>query len=182
VVLNVKKNYKEAIIMLIGGIGVVPILMGIFSDSLSFEYGIVIAFVFFLISGTLNGLIIVTQGESGRLSLQRSQKQALINFVGGIGVLVIIMGIFRPAIEFGYTIVIAYVFFLISGILNKLIEVDSQKSEKTQFYEDPKENYRNQGTEFPNIALEGYCSSCNSKIDSESIFCSHCGKDVSKGS
>ena len=167
--------------MLIGGIGVIPILMGIFSESLAFQYGIIIGFVFFLISGTLNGLLVATQEGGSRLTLQRSQKQALVNFVGGIGVLVILMGIFGSVIEFGYTIVIAYVFFLISGVINVLIDIDRKESVKGQFYQEPIEDYKPNEKQSPKLAIKGYCSSCNSKIDSESIFCSHCGKDLSKG-
>jgi hypothetical protein len=180
-VIYLKKNYKQSLVTLIGGIGVIPILMAIFSESLSFEYAIVIGFVFFLISGTLNGLIVVTHEDEAPITLQRSQKQALVNLVGGIGVLVILMGIFSPNVEFGYMFVVAYVFFLLSGSLNALIEAPKHITKKDQVYQESTDNPSFLNHQSPKLAIKGYCSGCNSKIDSESIFCSHCGKDISKG-
>ena len=121
-----KKNYKEALIIFIGGIGVFPILLSIFAQHIDFGLAIVIAFPFFLVAGVLNGLIVVTSSKPGPFILNKSQKGAVIMLIGGIGAFAILIGLFWPTMSFGYTLVTAYGFFLIAGTLGALIEERSR--------------------------------------------------------
>ena len=170
-----KKNYKEALITFIGGIGVVPILMAIFSGYLEFGRAIVIAFAFFLIAGVLNGLLVATSSKPGPLILNKSQKEAMITFVAGIGVLAILIGIFSEATSFEYTIVIAYGFFLIAGTLSTLVEERSRSEDKDHHY--PSENIEKavNRKKLSNLKVGTQCSSCGSHLDDDSIFCTQCG-------
>jgi hypothetical protein len=170
-----KKNYKVALITFIGGLGVVPLLLSIFSENLEFGQAIVIAFAFFLVTGVLNGLLVVTPSEPGPLVLDKSQKEAVITLVGGMGVLAVLIGIFMASLSFGYTIVIAYSFFLIAGTLSTLID-ERSKSEDLKHYSPPEniEKVVNKKKLY-DLNIGTQCSSCGSHLEDESIFCTQCG-------
>jgi hypothetical protein len=179
----VKKNYKDAIITLIGGMGVLPILMAIFGRGmLDFGYAIVIAFSFFLISGVLNGLLVETEGEPGPLLLRNSQKDAILTLVGGMGVIVILMSIFgRGMLDFGYAIVIAYGIFLITGTLNILIEERPSKTKKEEIFSNSEDMKGKSKIASLNLSSTNLCSSCGYKLEKGSIFCTNCGSKLSSG-
>ena len=172
-----KKNYKEAIVTLIGGAGVLPILMSIFMDSLDFGYAIIIAFVFFLLAGTLNGLLVETQCGPGTIIFQESQKQALLSLVGGIGVVVILLGLFSSVLSFGYSIVISYGFFLLAGVIGQLIEVDQPENNEKQSYPTAKKGSQKGGQEKVFSRTPGKCYSCERSIENDDIFCPNCGAE-----
>ncbi len=175
---KVKKNFKEAIVAFIGGLGVVPILMAIFMNNIDFGLGIVIGFVFFLIAGTLYGLIMVTPGQLGPITLYRQQKNAVTSLIGGLGILVILMGLFGPSLTFEYSIVIAYCFFLISGVLSILIEVKPSKNKKERYYPPTNESFSDLGKKSSTTDLINYCSSCSRQMEADSIFCNNCGAEI----
>lgn len=168
---------KDAIILLIGGIGVIPILMAIFSPFLDFGYALVIAFVFFLIAGTLKGLIMVTPG-SGSIALYHQQKHAITSLIGGIGVLVILMGLFSPNLTFDYSMVIAYFFFLISGVATVLIDVKPTKDPDKLLYSTKDDVLSDFDKKFSTKDLQKKCSSCGRQMEPDSIFCNTCGAQL----
>jgi hypothetical protein len=172
-----KKNYKEAIVTLIGGAGVLPILMSIFIEGLDFGYAIIIAFVFFLLSGTLNGLLVETPREPGPTVFQESQKQALMSLVGGIGVVIILLGTFSDVLSFGYSIVISYGFFLLAGVIAQLIEVEELEQSKKQYYPTAKKTLQKGDKEKVFSRTPGKCHSCGRSIERNDIFCSSCGAE-----
>jgi hypothetical protein len=168
-----KKNYKESIVVLIGGAGVMPILMSIFLDLLDFGLAIIIAFAFFLVAGTLNGLLVETSDKTGPIILQDSQKQAILSLMGGIGVIVILFSIFSPYLEFGYGIVISYGFFLTTGVFDQLIECETSKKSKSTY-----PSTTTKGTESKLFSKKSYvCHSCRSVIEQDDIFCTSCGAE-----
>ncbi|PWI47040.1 hypothetical protein CEE45_13785 [Candidatus Heimdallarchaeota archaeon B3_Heim] len=175
-VYRLKKNYKEALITFIGGIGVFPILLSIFAQHIDFGLAIVIAFPFFLVTGVLNGLIVVTSSKPGPFILNKSQKGAVITLIGGIGAFVILIGLFLPTISFGYTLVTAYGFFLIAGTLGALIEERSTSEYKERYY--PPENVdKTLNKQTLSDPISGsQCPSCGRQLEAGSIFCTHCGK------
>jgi len=175
-----KKNYKESIIALIGGAGVFPILMVIFTDMLEFGLGIIIAFVFFLLSGTLSGLLVETPGKPGPLILQKSQKQALSTLVGGFGVVTILLGLFYTSLTFEYSIVIAYGFFLMSGVLSMLIEVEKSERREKGYFSTAKKAFQKGGEEKMAHKLSkksNGCHFCGGTLESDDVFCSNCGAE-----
>jgi hypothetical protein len=171
-----KKNYKDALITFIGGAGVIPILLSIFAEHIDFGLAIVIAFPFFLISGVLNGLLVITSGKPGPFILSKSQKEAIITLVGGIGALVVLIGIFGRGLSFGYTIVVAYGFFLIAGTLSSLIEERPLVKPKKGYYphEDVPKPANKIKLSYLDVGMQ--CSSCGSQLEEGSIFCTQCGK------
>jgi len=171
-----RKNYKDAMITLIGGAGVLPILMWIFMDVLEFGLAIIIAFVFFLIAGTLNGLLVETPCGPGPIFFQESQKQAIISLVGGIGVVIILLGIFSTVLSFGYSIVISYGFFLLAGVFGQLIEVEQIENRKKQYYPKTKKLFQKEDKEKVLSRTPGKCHSCGRSIERNDIFCSSCGQ------
>ncbi len=173
---RLKKNYKDALTTFIGGIGVVPILLSIFSGHIDFGLSIVIAFPFFLVAGVLNGLFVETSSEPGRLTLSKSQKEAVITLIGGIGAFTVLIGIFWPVLSFGYIIVIAYGFFLIAGTMSTLIEERPIGKVKERYY--PPEDVTKEVNKKRVSGLKSgtQCSSCGNQLEKGSIFCTHCGK------
>ena len=156
------KNYKNAIITFISGLGIIPILMAVFTDMLDFGLAIVIAFALFLIAVVLNGIITVTDDYVMPMSMYRSQKNAIITFVAGLGIIVILIAVFGAFLSLDYAIVISYGFFLIATVLYVMIE------------EKPEEH----ATKGFNPSMEGtgvYCSSCGAQMKSKGIFCDKCG-------
>jgi hypothetical protein len=172
-----KKNYKEAITALIGGAGVLPILMSIFLGTPDFGYAILIAFAFFLLSGTLNGLIVETQYRAGPLIFRESQKQAFTSFVGGIGVLTILLGLFTSSLSFEYSIVIAYGFFLLAGVFGKLIEVEGLERSEEYRYPLAEKRMRKKKRRGEYRKTPNECHSCNGSIEVNDIFCQNCGAE-----
>ncbi len=170
-----KKNYKEAIIAFIGGAGVLPILMTIFIGTPEFGYAILIAFAFFLMAGTLNGLLVETQYRAGPLILREPQKQAVLSFIGGIGVLTILLGLFTTSISFGYSIVISYGFFLLAGVFGKLIEVEGLISSEEYRYPSVEKTMKKEKTQKVFTRTPNKCHSCNGSIEVNDIFCPNCG-------
>lgn len=175
-----KKNYIEAITSFIGGVGVLPILMSIFLETPEFGLAIIIGFSLFLLSGTLKGLIIETEGSPGPFVLRESQKQALLSLIGGIGVITILISLFTTSLTFGLGIIIAYGFFLFTGVFGKIIEVeDLRRSEGYGGY-----GYRTVRKKFEktkprrvNIGNPGKCHSCTESIEADDIFCPNCGAE-----
>ncbi|MHA1947706.1 MAG: hypothetical protein ACXAC6_13045 [Candidatus Hodarchaeales archaeon] len=172
-----KKNYKEAITALIGGAGVLPILMTIFMGTPEFGYAIIIAFGFFLLSGTLNGLLVETESNPGPLVLKESQKQALLSFVGGIGVIVILISLFTTSLSFGYGIVIAYGFFLLTGVFGKLIEVEGLMRSDEYRYPLAEKGMKMEKQQKGLSKTSNECHSCNGSIEVNDIFCPNCGAE-----
>jgi hypothetical protein len=173
-----KKNCKKAIILFIGGLGVIPILMAVFTSFLDFGLALVIAFVFFLFAGTLNGLIMVTPGQLGPIALYHQQKHAVTSLIGGIGVLTILMSLFVPSLSFEYAIVIAYCFFLISGVLTALIEVKpfETKEKKAYSYDDDISIDLDKKSSTKDLITR--CSSCGCQMEADSLFCNTCGAQL----
>lgn len=172
-----KKNYKEAITALIGGAGVLPILMTIFIGTPEFGYAIIIAFGFFLLSGTLNGLMVETESNPGPLVLKESQKQALLSFVGGIGVIAILISLFTTSLSFGYGIIIAYGFFLLTGVFGKLIEVEGLRRSDEYRYPSMGKKFATTEHRKMDAQIPGKCHSCMGSIEANDIFCSNCGAE-----
>ena len=172
-----KKNYKDALITFIGGAGVFPILMSIFMDILDFGYGIIIAFVFFLLAGTLSGLLVETPSKTGSLIIRESQKQALVSLVGGIGVIVILLSLFTSVLPFGNGIVISYGFFLLTGVFAGLFEVEQLETSKKQYYPTAKKAFQKGGQEKVLSRTPGKCYSCERSIEKDDIFCPNCGAE-----
>ena len=172
-----KKNYKEAITAFIGGAGVLPILMSIFMGTIDFGYAILIAFAFFLLAGTLNGLLVETQYRAGPLILREPQKQAFTSFVGGIGVLTILLGLFTSSLSFEYSIVIAYGFFLLAGVFGKLIEVEGLRSSEEYRYPLAQKRMKMEKQQKTFTKNPNECYSCKGSIEVNDIFCPNCGAE-----
>ncbi len=47
------KNVKRGLVSLLGGIGLIALLLGIFTDIYSFGIGLIIAIAFWIVSGVL---------------------------------------------------------------------------------------------------------------------------------
>ena len=47
------KNAKMALVSLLGGLGLIALLVGIFTDALSFSAGLIIAIAFWIVSGVV---------------------------------------------------------------------------------------------------------------------------------
>jgi hypothetical protein len=156
------KNYKNAIITFIGGLGLIPILMAVFTDLLDFGLAIVIAFAFFLLTIVLNGIIVVTDEYLMPMSMYRSQKNAIITFIAGLGIIVLLIAVFATVLSFDYAIVISYGFFLITAVIYVMIEEKPDEPTAKGF----------------NPSMEGtgaYCPSCGNQMKTKSIFCDKCG-------
>ena len=160
-----KKNYKQAIVTFVGGLGVFPILMATFTDFIDFGLAIVIAATLFLLAVVSNGAIRVTDEYSMPISMYRSQKQSVIIFIAGLGIIVLLIGVLAPFLTFEYALVISYGFFLISAVLFVMIAVEQEEPTKT--------------TNNPSMKGTGvFCPSCGAQMESKSIFCDKCGARV----
>ena len=172
-----KKNYKEAITAFVGGAGVLPILMSIFIGTLDFGYATIIAFGFFLLSGTLNGLLVETESPPGPLVMRESQKQALLSFAGGLGVIAILISLFTTSLSFGYGIVIGYGFFLLTGVFGKLIEVEGLSRSDRYHHRFRGKKVSVSEPRRVNTKITGKCHSCLGSIEPDDIFCPNCGAE-----
>ena len=145
--------------------------------TLDFGSAIIIAFSCFLVAGTINQLLVETPGRRGPLILQEAQRNALVSLIGGFGIIAVLIGMFISSLDFGYSIVICYGFFLISGVFKSFVEIQEYSETEVSSTYSPLQPKHHQNTQNLNLKSNYVCHSCGSTIDKEDLFCPSCGAE-----
>jgi hypothetical protein len=59
--------------------------------------------------------------------MKKHEKEALIKLLGGIGLIVLLIGLFTNIYEFMYGLVAAIAIWILSGVVAKYLGVDKKK-------------------------------------------------------
>ena len=114
--------------------------------------------------------------------MNRGQKKALESFLGGMGVVFIMLGIFT-SLEFMVGLIIAMFFWISSGAISQLLEEeDPQRPQKSYPRSDTRQSQSKVSsstakTEWSNNSPSSrYCAKCGEEIEENSFFCTSCGE------
>ena len=59
--------------------------------------------------------------------MKKNQKEALVKLLGGIGLIVLLLGLFTPMYEFMYGLVAAIAIWILTGVVAKYMGVEEKK-------------------------------------------------------
>ncbi len=100
--------------------------------------------------------------------------KALESFLGGMGVIFIMLGIFTR-LEFMLGLIIALFFWISSGAVSQLLEPEDRppRHRRRSRRSSPKAEWSS------TTPSSRFCSKCGGEIEQDSIFCSNCGEKYS---
>ena len=110
--------------------------------------------------------------------MRKHQVNGITSLISGLGVILLLIGIFTPWYDFGTGLVLGMVCWIGSGVLESFIEVDGRPRPRRHRVSHPTE----QGDTFSSTekSRSKFCRTCGTKLDSDSIFCPQCGSEVSQ--
>ncbi|MFC1698114.1 hypothetical protein ACFL1H_07260 [Nanoarchaeota archaeon] len=116
-----KKDQKgeKAIISLLGAVGFIILIVGIFSDIYEFWEGVLLALIVWVITAAISFLLGVDIKKP-------SPHRALIIILGGAGGIAILAGIVLSVYEFWVGLIIGFGLWAITGALKVLWGVDKE--------------------------------------------------------
>ncbi|MFC1454773.1 hypothetical protein ACFLQI_01650 [Candidatus Undinarchaeota archaeon] len=114
-----KKNEKDAFVALLGAIGLILILIPIFTNLYPFTQGLLAALAFWIASGILKT----------HLELQ-SKEETNIAILGAVGFIILLGGIFTSYYEFNYGLLAALIIWVLTGVLRKYYGLDKPEKKK----------------------------------------------------
>ena len=59
--------------------------------------------------------------------MKKNEKEALVKLLGGIGLIVLLIGLFTPLYEFMYGLVAAIAIWILTGVVAKYLGVEKEK-------------------------------------------------------
>ena len=59
--------------------------------------------------------------------MEKRKKEALVKLLGGIGLIILLIGLFTPLYEFMYGLVAAIAIWILSGVVAKYYGVEKEK-------------------------------------------------------
>jgi hypothetical protein len=114
--------------------------------------------------------------------MDRNQKKGIISFISGLGVIFLLIGIFTPYYDFGNGLIVAMVFWILSGVLSTFLGVNEEstiyprKSAQVDYIQESPTYSEPSFEKTPTGAL--YCTKCGSRIEKNSRFCATCGANI----
>ncbi|MFX0087479.1 MAG: zinc ribbon domain-containing protein [Candidatus Hodarchaeota archaeon] len=110
--------------------------------------------------------------------MNRNQKKGLISFISGLGVIFLLVGIFTHYYTFGTGLVVAMVFWILSGALSTFLGINEETAISPQHSYQGDHLHEAPATFEKTATGALYCARCGSKIEKGSRFCSICGADI----
>jgi len=114
--------------------------------------------------------------------MDRNQKSGIVSFISGIGVIILLGGIFLDYYDFGVGLLIAIGFFIMSGVVATFLGVDD-KSQAYNYNSDQGKSFQEPSMHTPRSFEKTqtgaeYCTKCGTIIDKGSSFCTKCGTNI----
>ena len=119
-------DYKQGILSLIAGIALIILMIGIFSNILSFDFALFFALTLWILAGV--GAIFFGVHRSGKLVPNAGWRRGVVALISSLGLIVLLAGIFLPTnqISFNNAFIIAIMLWVISGILASFLGVSKR--------------------------------------------------------
>jgi hypothetical protein len=110
--------------------------------------------------------------------LRKHHVNGITSFFSGLGVILLLIGIFTSYYDFGTGLVLGMICWIGSGILESFIEVER---EDRHLRHQPQPSVISKQEE-PYFGAETskskICSTCGTKLDRDSFFCPQCGSEA----
>lgn len=179
-------NYesRKSIAKFISTIGLIFLLLAIFTEIIEFRLGIMIALILWTFSGVFKTWLKIDKSTETNYFQTSRAFSKLLSSIGGW---IIVYSIFMDDLEFSNAIIIAIIFFIASGVFK-----DSSGSKKrrkrrkrrakysTPILNQNKSEYKFYDEDKYDIVDEGpakfSCRNCGHSIMKDDIFCSNCGE------
>ena len=110
---------KKAIIGLFGAIGLIVLLLGLFTTAYDLVSGLVAAIAIWLFTGTLRKMLGADQ--------KPSKKKAIFSLIGAIGLIVLLLGLFTTMYSFMNGLIAALVVWILDSILVTYFGVETRR-------------------------------------------------------
>ena len=191
-----KNHQKQSLLSLLGGIGLIVLLSGIFIDTIQFMDALFVALCIWIMTGVLSKFLgINRKGEF----LNTDWKNGIVSFIGSIGIIILLAGIFLN-VPFSYAIVLAIFFWVLSGATASFLNVKDTRHSSYKNYsstnphyttphvltneQDIQSSYSQFGQPSPKAhklqesPAKNFCPTCGSSMYREDTFCSNCGSSL----
>lgn len=190
------KNVKQGILSLLGGVGLIVLMAGIFLDSVQFYYALFLAISIWILAGVVSTFFGVTR--SGKFT-DTNWKNGLVSLISSIGVIIILAGVFLQ-VPFSYAIVGAIIFWVLAGVTSSFLGVKRHHRKHYNQYGPIGSQYTTPGSPYdnndqyasynqyeqPSQKVNGFygepakhsCPKCGVSMHKEDTFCSNCGSSV----
>ena len=159
-------------------VGVIIIILGIFSDILDLGISLAIGIYIFFISGAIYRLIDDQTPKNERI------RETITILLSGLGTITLIISIFNPFnnLDFGVGLAISLSFFFIAGTLNNyLSNVNKRNNAHFQIEEKigKEEVFIKKDDKFVKKSTLAFkCPSCGSILDNADKYCFKCGTPI----
>ncbi len=94
---------EKTIVSLLGALGVIALLGGIFLNIYPFNIGLVVGISLWILAGAVK--------------IMHGGRKAIISIMGMVGLIVLLIPIFTDLYEFNYGLFIALVIWILSGVV-----------------------------------------------------------------
>ena len=189
--MNNHQNQKQGILSFMGGLGVIILIAGIFLPSIEFTYALYVAISLWMLTAVIGKFMGINRhGEF----LDTNWKDGLVTLLGVLGAMILFAGIFLN-VPFSYALVVAIIFWVMSGVVASFLGVENNKKQK--YYKVPNGiqyssgslpndiNYRYSSNDYGNPSSKVttssantssiVCRNCGSPMYQSDTFCSECG-------
>jgi hypothetical protein len=187
---------REGISKLLGGIGIIIMVMGIFSELFTFNQAIVIAIFFWMLNGVFRDWI---KFDDSSHTGYFNHTHAFSRLMSSLGVLIILSSIFLNTLSFSWAIILAITCFIIAGsfgefsgtskskkqrkfhptsstTFNPSTQTDLESSNNKAQLSPKTNNIKSQFEYSDEGPAKKSCRHCGYSIKVGDIFCSNCGE------
>jgi hypothetical protein len=174
----ITEDTRQGIASLLGGLGVLVLIFGIFLD-LDFGLALVIAVFLWLLTDVFKTWVKIDQTTNTN---KFNNRKAFVKLLSILGVWVIIFSIFTISIRFELAIVIAVALFIFSGIFSEFFGVSEPRQPRRRYTSNPLSTPLYKKADFESFneqePAKYSCNNCGALIDKNDVFCSECGERI----
>ena len=174
---------KQGMVSIIGSIGLIILLAGIFLKGFDFTYALFLALSFWILAGVASSFLGVD--HNGKIKINSGWRFGVVSLLGGIGVIILLAGIFLK-ISFNYALFIAIVFWISSGIVAKFLGIDKYRKHSQNMINNYQYYQQQTNISTPTNLYEKnfdgpakkFCPACGTSLQHADTFCSNCGSSM----
>ncbi|MHA1974567.1 MAG: zinc ribbon domain-containing protein [Candidatus Hodarchaeales archaeon] len=108
--------------------------------------------------------------------MHHHHKSTLQSLISGLGVILLLIGLFTDTYDFGVGLILGMICWVISGAIGSYSQESRVKTNRNIDYRNPRGSY---DVEKPQQKVRViYCRTCGTRIDDDSIFCPQCGTRI----